>query len=190
MLMFKKTYDLSGLCKDSVVKLQHSILQEKAMSKKDRKRKQLLSQYGHKYKRHFIQEGYVCFYCGEQAHGLDHVPSLAWIDAYSDDERIKSEIPAVLVPCCSSCNGALSDRLLPTVWDRLLFLESYYDAYLKRQKALWDEDEIEELGHNLQQMVKHKQERLNVYLDKIRAIQKRLVLTDSHPKYVKEENDL
>lgn len=184
-----KFYDLSGSCKETVVKLQQSILQRTAMSKKNKIRKQLLSQYGHKYKRHFISDGYKCFYCSEHAHGLDHVPPLSWMDNYDDKAREKEGIPAVLVPCCTECNSALLDRLLPTVWDRLLYLESYYDAYFKKQKNLWEEEEIEELGHSLKSMVRHKQERLNIYLDKIRAIQKRLIMTDTHPKYTKEEEE-
>lgn len=45
-------------------------------SKQDKARKELMRTHGHKYKRHFLSEGYYCFYCGDPANTLDHVPPL------------------------------------------------------------------------------------------------------------------
>lgn len=157
------------------------------MSQKRKEREHLMRVHGHKYKRHFITEGYYCFYCGQSADTLDHVPPLSLMDIYTQETRKKKRIPATLVPCCSECNSALSNRNLPTVMDRLMYLESYYEAYFKKQKAQWTEEEIEELGSSLREYVRHKQDKLNVYKDKIRAIQLRSIKDETHPIWVPDE---
>ena len=157
------------------------------MATAKQKRNQLMKSHGHKYKRHFLIEGYYCFYCGDPANTLDHVPPLSAMETLDREKRKKDRIPAALVPCCSECNNALGDRQLWTVFDRLLYLETYYDAYFKKQKSMWSEDEIEELGPSLKEAVRHRQEKLNRYIDKIRAIQVRQLKPETYPIWVDDD---
>lgn len=162
------------------------------MTKRNKHREQLIKQHNHKYIRHYTNEGYYCFYCGDPADTLDHVPPLSVIDSMPYEQRKRFEIPAVLVPCCSECNGALGDRRLTTVQDRLNFLESYYDAFFKKQQAMWHEEEIKQLGYTLQVGVRARQERLQRYIHKIRGIQRRSLFVETHPTFEPnylEEND-
>lgn len=143
--------------------------------------------HGHKYKRHFLTEGYYCFYCSDPADTLDHVPPLSLMAVYTVEKRKKDKIPASLLTCCRECNNALGNKNLPTAMDRLLYLESYYEAYFKKQKALWSEEEIEELGPSLRESVRHRQDKLNRYIDKIRSIQLRSLRVESHPTWVEDD---
>jgi hypothetical protein len=156
-------------------------------TKRNQKREILMKLHGHKYKRHFTQEGYYCFYCSDPADTLDHVPPLSAMEVLNKEKRKKEQIPAVLVPCCRECNSALGSRQLWTVFDRLMYLESYYDAYFKRQKMLWSEEEIEELGYSLRESVRHRQDKLDRYRDKIRAIQVRQLKPETYPDYYDDD---
>ncbi len=156
-------------------------------SKKSQKRENLMKLHGHKYKRHFTTEGYYCFYCGDPADTLDHVPPLAEMEILDVKKRKKERIPAALVPCCSECNSALGARKLWTVFDRLLYLESFYDAFFKRQKMMWTEEEIDELGPSLRESVRHRQDKLERYRDKIRAIQVRQFKPETYPEFCDDD---
>lgn len=157
------------------------------MTKRNKKREELMQKHHHKYVRHYTTEGYYCFYCGDPAEGLDHVPPLSLIDTMPYERRKASRIPATLVACCSECNSALNNRRLVNVEERLEFLESYYDAKFKTQNAMWTEEEIQELGPSLQNSVRCRQEKLQRYVHKIRAIQRRHMMTETHPTW--EPND-
>ena len=153
------------------------------MAKSNSKRQELHKLHNHKYTRHYTNEGYYCFYCNDPAECLDHVPPLSLIDNMPYKERKRFGIPAALVPCCDECNRILGDRVLVNVEDRLLYLESYYDKYLNRQKSMWTNDEIEELGPSLQDMVRSRQEKLQRFVHKIRAIQLRQIKVETHPTF-------
>lgn len=146
-------------------------------------RQDLIKMHHHKYTRHYTTEGYYCFYCGDPAEGLDHVPPISLIDVMPYKKRKQDRIPAVTVACCQECNSALSNRRLATVDDRLMFLESYYDAKFKQQNAMWTEEEINELGFSLQKSVRARQEKLQRYIHKIRAIQRRHIMVETHPTF-------
>ena len=153
------------------------------MSKQSKSRALLLSLHQHKYTRHYTAEGYYCFYCNDPADGLDHVPPVSVIDSMPYQQRKRFGIPAATVPCCAECNSALSNRVLTTVEDRLLYLESYYDKHLTKQQSMWTEDEINELGPSLQNGVRARQEKLQRYVHKIRAIQMRQIRIETHPTF-------
>jgi hypothetical protein len=110
------------------------------------------------------------------------------MDILDKEKRKKDRIPASLVPCCGECNSALGARQLWTVFDRLMYLESYYDAYFKRQKMLWSDDEINELGPSLREAVRHRQDKLDRYRDKIRAIQLRQLKPETYPDYCDDDS--
>lgn len=157
------------------------------MSKYSKSRKTLEALHNHKYTRHYTNEGFYCFYCNDPADGLDHVPPVSVIDMLSYAKRKESHIPAVLLPCCTECNSALGGRVLTNVEDRLLYLESYYDKYFKKQQAMWSEEEINELGSSLQNSVRARQERLQRYVHKIRAVQLRQIRVETHPVFERNE---
>lgn len=146
-------------------------------------RKGLINLHSSKYTRHYTTEGYYCFYCNDPAEGLDHVPPISLIDAMPYKKRKQEDIPAITMACCRECNGALSNRRLVTVHDRLLYLESFYDAKFKKQQAMWTEEEINDLGYSLQIMVRARQEKLQRYIHKIRGIQRRHVMIETHPVF-------
>lgn len=111
-------------------------------------RKLLVSKYHASYRSHSSMVNYVCFYCNSPADGKDHVPPLALVDHYPDNDRL-------LVRCCALCNNLLSKRMLLTMFQRCEFLR---DKYLRRWKKdldmpHWDEDEIDELQGQLKREV-------------------------------------
>jgi hypothetical protein len=156
---------------------------------KSKHREELMKKHHHKYVRHYTNEGYYCFYCGDPAEGLDHVPPLSLIDAMPYEKRKRAKIPAVLLACCGECNNALNSRRLVNVDERLEFLESFYDAKFKKQNSMWTEEEILELGPSLQNSVRAKQEQLQRYIHKIRNIQRRYRLVETHPTWEPDQEE-
>jgi hypothetical protein len=67
--------------------------------------------------------------------------------------------------------------------DRLVFLESYYDVKLQKQRSLWTDDEIDELGRNLKDFVRARQEMSSRFMYKIRAIQSRQIRPETFPSF-------
>ena len=159
----------------------------KNRSKSAKERARLQEIYGGLYKRHFITEGYKCFYCGETAQCLDHSPPLTVLEGLPRGYLKRNEIPYALLPCCYECNAALGGKSFLTVFERLIYLESYYDAYFKKQKGKWNDEELKEMGENLKRYIQHKQEKLDIYLQKIRAIQLRQLKPETYPVYSKED---
>jgi hypothetical protein len=154
-----------------------------------RYRKLLIKLHNHKYDRHYTAEGYYCFYCGDPADGLDHVPSLSSIDTMDYLYRKRNQIPAVTVACCSQCNGAMSSERLDTVAERLIYLESFYQKVFEKQNKTWSEEEIEELGFSLKNSIRSSQERLQRYVHKIRGIQRRSIMVETHPIFEINEDE-
>ena len=149
-------------------------------------RQHLHNIYKDRYVRHFLDEGYYCFYCGDPATGLDHMPPLFYMDSLSLGYIKKNKISCALLPCCTECNLKGGNKMHLTVMDRLLFLESTYEKHFKKMKSLWSADEIDELGPSLRSFVIAKQEKINRYIDKIRNIQKRMTRSDTFPEYLEE----
>ena len=100
-------------------------------------------------------EGYpMCVYCGDPATGRDHVPPLTQVEEY---RRLGLEKEAyLLVPCCKSCNSFGGNNLQASIFERIEFIKDRisrkFARYLKQTE--WDEEEIEELGHNLASKVR------------------------------------
>ena len=155
-------------------------------SKKNKERMRLQEIYGGLYKRHFITEGYKCFYCGETAQCLDHTPALSVLEGLPKGYMKRNKIPYALLPCCFECNAALGNKSFLTAFERLMYLESYYEAFFKKQQRKWDNEEIEEMGDNLKRYIKHQKEKLDIYVQKIRAIQLRQMKPETYPEYHEE----
>jgi|DEB19_MinimDraft_3_1074340.scaffolds.fasta_scaffold33555_5 hypothetical protein len=153
------------------------------VSRAQKERNRLSKIYGKRYKRHFMSEGYYCFYCGDPADCLDHCPPLSIVEDTDPKKLREKKIPHVLLPCCHECNTALGDRYLLTVEDRLLYLESFYDAFLKKQKGFWTQSQVDSLEGILKEYIRHHMDKVNRYTHKIRNIQLRTIRYETHPVY-------
>tara|TARA_S200002703_G_scaffold30551_1_gene26510 strand:+ start:497 stop:895 length:399 start_codon:yes stop_codon:yes gene_type:complete len=60
------------------------------------------------YKPLYGVEPFVCFYCGERAGTVDHVPPISVAPPITEMDRVK-------VPCCSNCNCRLGNSLQPSL---------------------------------------------------------------------------
>jgi len=145
-----------------------------------------MAMYGSRYKRHFLDEGFYCFYCGDPAQCLDHLPSLSLMSDFSMEDLKKQKIVCSLLTACDECNFASAAKHHFYPIDRLIFLENHYEKHFKKMKSLWSAEEIEELGPSLREYVKAKQEKTNRYIDKIRGIQKRLAMPHTFPMFEEE----
>ena len=104
--------------------------------------------------KHF-HEGNKCYYCGDLAETIDHVPAIKV--AYSMGLEIleKRNIKLLKVRSCRQCNSILGDNSLLTLDDRARFV---YEALQRRYKRLlqaqeWDREDIRELGPVLRSYV-------------------------------------
>ena len=104
-----------------------------------------------------------CMYCSSCLDiTRDHVVPKSWSDNYSFDEKY-------VVPCCSECNGLLSNVPLHTVQDRAAFL---YEKYQKRYKSIinapdWTKKELSELSGRLKKQVSQKQKLKKIINEKL-----------------------
>lgn len=98
-------------------------------------RKQAKSVYADLYAffQHNPQQPFTCFYCGDSASGMDHVPPLSRVDDYRAF-KLRHEF-FIKVPCCQECNSLLSDSLQIHIIDRVCYahdlLEKKYKKHLK-----------------------------------------------------------
>jgi hypothetical protein len=148
---------------------------------KTRERNRLYTTYNQFYDRHYIEEGYMCFYCNDYAETLDHVPPLSWIEVFKLENLRKNGIPLATVPCCAECNRLLGGRKLLTVEDRLEYLETKYSALFEKL-ARWSDEEIEEMGQSFRQTLKSQRHREDELMRKIRAIEQRQIKPWTFPR--------
>lgn len=146
-------------------------------------RKALKEIYHHLYERHYMEQPNRCFYCDEPMTCLDHVPPLSSMEGLNTAELRRYGIPMLLIPACTDCNTMLGDRHLLTVAERLDYLENKLARELDKKFTLWSEDEINELGPSLQNVVRAKQRKLRDKVSRLRKIQERIVQPDTHPIY-------
>lgn len=104
-----------------------------------------------RYDDHISLYGKDCYYCGQYADTVDHVPAVNMIKFYTNYYKI-------LVKTCRECNFCLSDRMLPTLISRLEFLDKKYrKRYLKLLKQPeWNEEELGELKGSLKKYVEEE----------------------------------
>ena len=103
----------------------------------------------------------ICYYCGQRANSIDHVipQSLIRMLVALDDKEITKEIlrkRALKVWTCRECNSLASCSIQDSLRERREFVK---DKLRKRYKKIldlpkWEENEIEELGYNLQVYVR------------------------------------
>lgn len=120
-----------------------------------RVRQRLQSRYNHLYRPYQPAPRRVCFYCGDPAETVDHVPPLSYVAQWGSDLLITSGISFLLVESCGECNGLLSNGPESTILDRADLVK---EKLAKRYKKLlrlpeWSQDEIEALGPSMRKYV-------------------------------------
>jgi hypothetical protein len=124
-------------------------------------REDILSMFSDLYTRlpHILHSsGYrMCYYCGEPADTVDHVPPVSNLPGSPNCEKIDSS-KMFLVPSCNECNMVLSDSVQADVFDRIEVLKyrlmHKYNKHLKMPD--WSKEELAELGPVLRQEIERK----------------------------------
>ena len=95
---------------------------------------------------------FTCFYCGDPAQSVDHVPPLAGVEAYRALGVVEEYLK---VPSCTECNSLLGDEVQETIMDRKDRIAELISKKYKKLMAFeeWDDCEISELSGNLKRMV-------------------------------------
>lgn len=100
--------------------------------------------------------GDPCIYCGQESTGHDHVPPLVYVHAL--DEEAKNHLNLRKYPSCFECNSILGSKIILTLKDRRKYV--YEKLKLKYASCLrmptWSEEEMQELGRNLQDDVRSR----------------------------------
>jgi len=100
--------------------------------------------------------GDPCVYCGQESTGHDHIPPLVHVNSL--DEKARNMLNLRKYPACIECNSILGKTLLASVPERRKYvlgkLRSKYASCLRM--PTWDEEELDELGRNLQDDVRAK----------------------------------
>jgi hypothetical protein len=103
----------------------------------------------------------ICYYCGQRADSIDHViPQYVIRMMVSlDDKEITKKMlrrKALKVWACRECNCLASSSLQDSLQDRRDFVKNKLRKRYRRVLELptWRDDEIEELGYNLQVFVR------------------------------------
>lgn len=150
---------------------------------KNKERERLAKTYNSLYSTHFSGDGKrnCCFYCGDMAESVDHVPPLTWVESKTIKEWKKSRIPFVRIQCCMECNKLLGNKPLFTVQERVEYLEKkLLDQYEKRS-TLWSKEEISEMSLMFQRQIIAKQNQAKHLLTRARGLQERLMRFDTFP---------
>lgn len=103
-----------------------------------------------------------CYYCGEFAGTVDHVPALDNVASNGTSYYQNKGISLVLVDCCLECNVLLGNKSLDTLEDRKQYLCKKYKLRYKKILAApnWTDEELEEIScklkFNILEMEKQK----------------------------------
>jgi len=121
---------------------------------------------------------HTCAYCGEWANPRaqgDHVIPISQMEFLASNHcKVSSE----RVPCCKQCNEIAGQRLFKSFKEKKEFINN---KYLKKYetRALWEQDEIEELGRGLKASVQVYTKQRDIYLQQA---------TYNNPNYVGEDH--
>ena len=143
-----------------------------------------LKHYGHLYERwNFEKDTGRCFYCDEAPETRDHIPALSWVDVLVNAKHNR-RYRYWLVPSCSECNAELHDKALHTIFERACYIEKKLTAKYERKHMLWSKQELAKMSRTMQVAIKAKLAKNNILLDRIRAVQLRLLDADAFPEDV------
>lgn len=110
-------------------------------------------------------KGSFCYYCGDLATCYDHTIPVSYL--IKTREHL-FDIP--LLPSCTECNNLLGSFLFKSLEDRKAFvkkkLKKKYNKVLK--SALWSEEELNELGPELQMTIRSMEEEKNIILKRLK----------------------
>ena len=97
----------------------------------------------------------TCYYCGDVAGHVDHVPALAVVDRCGLENIRKANIDLLLVNSCPDCNMMLGAKPLMTLNSRVKHLYKTIQKRYEKQIEMesWSEEELEELEGTLKQYV-------------------------------------
>lgn len=144
----------------------------KKSNKERKKREQKLSGI---YKRMpYVNLG-KCYYCNDPRETLDHVPPLKYACDMDIDKFVTDGGVLLLVPSCKECNSFLSSKPLFTIPERVVYLYEKYTKNADKVQALWDDEEISELGHNMQLIVQARDNEVRRVIKKAQMLEERLL---------------
>ena len=145
-------------------------------------RTHLFSTYNHLYSRwSFEGDTGRCFYCDESPSTRDHVPPLSWADMMAHS-KVSQRPKFYLVPCCTECNSLLSDKPLNTLFERTRYIEKRLMSRYERNHVLWTPSELAQMSRTMRVGIKAKLRKNEITLDRVRAVQKRLMTEESFPE--------
>ena len=118
-------------------------------------RKSDLSKYHHRYTKLIpvnSEDEFRCFYCGEIADTLDHIPPLSLAENYSQNHN------HVLVRCCSECNDIAYNENHSCIEDRIDFIKSKMTKKYKKKIAVaskWNDQDLSEVKGLLRKSIEN-----------------------------------
>ena len=96
-----------------------------------------------------------CYYCGDRATGIDHVPPLATRasllnSGISLDQYIIKDVPA-----CKECNCSIGAQAPFSLVDRKVIAKKHLRRKYRKVLEIppWTKEEIGQLGYNLQRKI-------------------------------------
>lgn len=138
-------------------------------------RTRLLRTFGKFYDLHYYDRppeiGGDCYYCGEFASDLDHVPPISLIEDHPIAEWKKRGYDILKVKCCKHCNSKLGNKSLLTLESRLNYLERALNNEYDKLVNLWSKDELNEMSEQFIKNIIAKQQNKFMLLERIRNIQ-------------------
>jgi hypothetical protein len=98
----------------------------------------------------------ACEYCGMPADTVDHIPPRS-VRQFICDSGLQGRFPFKIVSSCRECNTLLIDRDLWTLRERIEFIKKELRRRYRKHLSVadWTDNEISELGFNLQKAVQH-----------------------------------
>lgn len=142
---------------------------------KNKARQLTLQQYGELYHRMDNVPFDSCWYCGAPRTCLDHCPPLGYLQHMDPQTFRKKGGYFLLVPSCESCNSLLGARKLLTPPERISWLLGAYNKLFDKAYFGWTDEEVAEMGYGLKVMIHNSRIKANLYLDKVRAIEQRIL---------------
>lgn len=96
-----------------------------------------------------------CYYCGERAGTMDHVPPLSMTHAVGPSVLARAKIPLLRVPACHECNNALNALAIIDLHERRAHMAEWLQRrYAKAlQTGQWSDEELDALGPSLRGLV-------------------------------------
>lgn len=142
---------------------------------KNQERNRLLRIYGKFYSQHYYSRPPEirgdCYYCGEFADTIEHVPPVSRIEERSIAEWKASGIDIFTVRCCSHCNSMLGAKRLLTIEERLAYIENQLTKKYERESKLWSASEIAEMSPEFRRTITARQNKKIQLLERIRNVQ-------------------